>query len=372
MLAPDLVVAAGVVAVLLTKPLRTLIALVAGVLLLWLHLWWLLPLLGPSPPGGLLWQILSLPRATWILSSGTSSPSPWWPWRPACCRHRPEARETSLSGPPAEVTTWLPASSGSRTDGSGERSARSSRHGPGAGLQTSPGPWETSLAPPALRAGGGTVPGHRSLAPEQAQGNDAEARALWLRWGSTLVESRHPELAIEPFLRAGDSRRAALATELALAGQRLSSGHVDTALRAAREAKRPALGAQAALIGERFREAGDLFLVANEPLAAAHAFSRAGDSLRAAEALRLAGRTEEAAHLRAPEVAHLQRAVRQGAVGLRGRRPRRAGGRHPAVRMGRHEEAVSRYLEAGLKREAAELARTTRSRAGGSPVRGAG
>ena len=213
--------------------------------------------------------MLSLPRPPGFSPSGTSSPSPWWPWQPLSVATDPEARETSLQRA-TRRGDYLAAGEFWQQDGRLRRALgsflKARAWGRAADVARTLGdlPRAAQLYE---REGGQFLATAASL--QSRLGNDAEARALWLRWGSTLVESRQPELAIEPFLRAGDSRRAAHATELALAGQRLSSGHVDTALRAAREAKRPALGAQAALIGERFREAGDLFLVANEPLAAA-------------------------------------------------------------------------------------------------------
>lgn len=185
-------------------------------------------------------------------------------------------------------------------------------------------------------------------------GEKEKAQALWLRQAQQYVEGGQFELAIEPFLRAGDPRRAAHAAELALEARRLPPSLIDVALRAGRDAKRPHLAARVAVLGGRFREAGDLFLAADLPMEAARAFERAGEPLRAAEALRLAGRIEDAARLRAR---HLESS---GKFQLAAAEYESSGlvaeAAAALAASGDWEEALKRFLQAGLKREAAGIA----------------
>lgn len=185
-------------------------------------------------------------------------------------------------------------------------------------------------------------------------GESEKAQALWVRQAQGYVKSGQFELAIEPFLRANDPRRAASAAELALQAQRLPPTLVELALRASREAKRPQLAARIALVGGRFREAGDLYLAADMPLEAARAFERAGELLRAAEALRLAGRSEGAARLRAR---HLESS---GQFQLAAAEYESSGMVAEAAAAlaasGEWREAFKRFRQAGLTQEAADIA----------------
>ena len=186
-------------------------------------------------------------------------------------------------------------------------------------------------------------------------GDEQRARETWLRFGQYLVESHRPEQAVDPFMRAGDARRALHGIELALETRRITAATADLAIRAARDGKRPALAAAVALACGRHREAGDLFLAAEQPLDAARAFEQAGDTMRAAEALRLGGQVEEAARLRG------RRLFDTGKIEQALQEYETAGMAVEAAaaleRLGRHREAFERYRGAGLLREAAELAR---------------
>jgi len=186
-------------------------------------------------------------------------------------------------------------------------------------------------------------------------GEGERAQTLWLKQGQQQVEHGQPELAIEPFLRAADSRRAAHAAELAFETGRITPTLAEAAVRAAREGKRPSLAARIALANGRYRDAGDLFLAAEQPVDAARAFEKAGDMLRAAEALRLAGLTDEAARLRARHLessGKFQLAVREyensGMV---------AEAASVLAAAGSYEEAIARFLQAGQVRDAAQIAR---------------
>ena len=186
-------------------------------------------------------------------------------------------------------------------------------------------------------------------------GEGERARELWLRQAQQGLEARQPELAIEPLLKAGEVRRAAHAVELALDGGRLAAAHADMALKAAREARKPALAARVAAAFGRFREAGDLLLASGQPEQAARAFERAGEPLRTAEALRLAGRTDEAARVRGRHLlaqGHVDIAIEEYLHhGLL------AEAAEAQAKAGHWAEAAETYRRAGLPREAAELAR---------------
>ncbi len=188
----------------------------------------------------------------------------------------------------------------------------------------------------------------------QRVGDQGKAQALWQRLGQDLAGRGQPEEAMEPFLRAGDWKRAAAACQLALDQRKLRPELADVALEACRRAQQLALGAEVASFLGRHLEAGELFLAASDPARAAAAFEKAGDPTRAAEAWRLAGDAEKAARLRAKSLAAtglLSEAAEELAA---------AGLHHEAAqlleRMGRHREAFHRLLLAGLRREAAELA----------------
>ena len=186
-------------------------------------------------------------------------------------------------------------------------------------------------------------------------GEGERARELWLRQAQQQLEARAPEAAIEPLLKAGDVRRAAHAVELALDSGRLNAAATELALKAAREARKPALAARVAANAGRFREAGDLLLAAGQPEQAARAFDRAGEPLRTAEALRLAGHADEAARVRGR---HL---LTQGRVDLAieefVRHGLLADAAEAQAKAGRWAEAIDTHLRVGNLREAAELAR---------------
>ena len=344
------------VALVLTAPRRAVLATSAAILLAWLHLWWVLPLLDiMNVPGNTLPGILSWPTSSLVMllghiavivlvlaAAGVFSPVPG---SPADLAGRAARRGDFLAagefwqeaGRPRQALrcflgarAWGRAAEAARALGNLRQAADLAEREGGVSLLTAAQLWSR-------------------------QGDDARAQALWTRYGAYLVDKGQPEVAVEPFLRAGDIRRAAHSVELALQTRRLTEAQGDLALRAAREAKRPALGAQVATTLERHREAGDLYLAADEPLEAARAFSRAGDTLRAAEALRLAGHVEDAARMRA------QSLTSSGQWDLAVLEYEHAGMAAQAaatlVRLGRYDEAYRRYLHAGMRREAAELAR---------------
>jgi tetratricopeptide (TPR) repeat protein len=186
-------------------------------------------------------------------------------------------------------------------------------------------------------------------------GNTEKARHLMLQYGQYLIETQRSDQAIDAFLRAGDPRRAAKAVAMALDHQRLASTQAELAIRAAREAKQPELAALVALTFKRFHEAGELYLAADRPNEAARAFEQDGDQMRAAEALRLAGKPRDAARLRATRLfasGQLERALEEyETAGM----PTEAAA--ALEQLGRHAEAVERYRRIGMVREAADLAR---------------
>ncbi|MFH1175896.1 MAG: serine/threonine-protein kinase [Acidobacteriota bacterium] len=343
-------------ALVLTRPRRTQVSLLACLLLLGLHSWWLLPLLGIlEAPGGPLALLLALPLATpfmvaghlvvfllFLAAMGAFSPPSG---SAADLALRAEKRGDLVaagelwqeSGRPrralrcfSRARAWSRAADVARSLGHFRKAALLAEREGGAGLAT-------------------------AAQLHSRAGDEARSQSLWLRHAAALVEARQPEAAIEPFLRAGDPKRAASAVELALEGQRLPPALTEVSLRATREARRPALGARVALAAERYREAGDLFLAGGEPLEAAHAFTRAGDAMRAAEAFRLAGHVEDAARLRAQSLSssgQLERALGEYEnAGM----PAQAAA--TLAQLGRWDEALQRYVAAGMRREAAEVAR---------------
>ena len=340
----------------LTAPRRAALATAAAAVFAWMHLWWLLPLLDVMQlPGETLPSLLRWPSSPLVMllghvvvlalvlaAAGVFSPRP--------------GSAADLAGRAARRGDFLAAGEFWQEAGSPRRALgcflRARAWGRAADAARARGDLRQA-ADLAEREGGGALLTAAQLWARQ--GDEARAQALWTRFGAYLVDKGQPELAIEPFLRAGDLRRAAHSVELALQARRLTEAQADLGLRAARDAKRPALGAQVALAVERHRDAGDLFLAAGEPLEAARAFSRAGDTLRAAEALRLAGHAEDAARLRA------QSLTSSGQWDLAVLEYEHAGMAAQAaatlVRLGRHDEAFRRYLRAGMRREAAELAR---------------
>ncbi len=355
LVAPALALA-PMLALLMTAPRRATLALTAGAIFLWLHLWWLLPLLDVMKlPGEALPSLLSLPQAPLVMTLGHAvviviglaavglfSPRPGSP--------------ADLAVRAAERGDFVAAGELWQEAGNPRRALRyflrARSWGRAADVARALGRLQHA-ADLAEREGGGALLMAAQL--WSRLGQDSRAQLIWTRYGAYLVDKGQTELAVEPFLRAGDLRRATHAVELALQSRRLTESQGELALRATREAKRPALGAQVALMLERYREAGDLFLAADEPLEAARAFSRAGDTLRAAEALRRAGHVEDAARLRA------QSLTTSGQWDLAVLEYEHAGMAAQAaatlVRLGRYDEAFRRYLHAGLRREAADLAR---------------
>lgn len=342
-------------AFLLSRGSRSLAGSSATALLAWLNVWWVLPLLNVRrdlPP------IMLYPNSTTVLvvghlvaialllaAFGLFSPRPGSPTELAV---RSARRGDHL----AAGEFWLEAGRPNRA----YRSFLRARNWARAADVARSGGRLRHAAELLKKEGGGSLGSAAQIFARL--GDEGQAQQLWARYGQYLVENRQPELAIEPFLRAGDPRRAAHAVELALATQRFVPALVEPALRAARETKRPQLGGSVALAAGRFREAGDLFLAAGSPLDAARSFERAGESLRAAEALRQAGYTDEAARLRA------QRLVGSGQLEEAAREYQHAGLLAEAAaalaQVGQHDEAFALYQQAGLLREAAELARDHR------------
>jgi len=334
---------------------RSLATTLGFALLAWLNLWWVLPLLGITTFDQVMPAILLVPRSTvvlglghvlvvalFVIASGVLSPRAG---SPAGLALRASRRGDFL----AAGEFWLEAGRQRRALRAFLRAHAWARAGE---LARSMG--RLRHAATLLEHDGGD-----SLAAAAQLyariGDDARARQMWLRFGHHLIESRRPEQAIDPFVRAGDLRRAVHAVELALDAQRLSAAQADVAIRTAREAKRPQLAAAVAMVNGRLREAGDLFLAAEQPLDAARAFEQAGDTMRAAQALRLAGQVEEAARIRGRQL------LDTGKVQLALQEYESAGmdaeSAHALERLGRFEEAVDRYRRAGLVREAADLAR---------------
>ena len=340
---------------LFTRGGRSLATFLAFTLLAWLNLWWLLPLLGLSIVDRAMPAILAVPRSTpvmavghlvvvvlFIAASGVFSPRAGSPDDLAV---RAARRGDFL----AAGEFWLEA-------GRQRRALRAflRAHAWGRAGELARSMGRLRRAATLLQHDGGD-----SLAAAAQLftriGDEAHSRQTWAHYGHYLVENRRPEQAIDPFVRAGDLRRAVHAVELALEAQRLSGAHADVAIRAAREAKRPQLAAAVAMVNGRLREAGDLFLAADQPLDAARAFEQAGDTMRAAEALRSAGQVEEAARIRGRrlfDTGKIEQALQEY----------ESAGMHTESalaleRLGRFEDAVDRYRQAGRLREAADLAR---------------
>jgi tetratricopeptide (TPR) repeat protein len=352
-LAP-VVIVLPIFGLLVTRSGRSVLTLAAVVLLTWLNLWWILAVAGIPALDRVLPAFLLVPRSTVVMvlghlfvftillvAFGMFSPRHG---SPADLAVRAARRGDFL----AAGEFWLEA-------GHQRRALRAFLRGHAWGrageLSRSMGRLRRA-ARLLIREGGDSLATAAQLFARA--GEAAMARQTWLRYGSVLVESHRPEQAIEPFLRAGDLRRATHAAELALEGQRLSPAFADAAIRAAREAKRPQLGARVAVASGRFHEAGDLYLAADEPLEAARAFERAGETMRAAEALRLAGQVEEAARIRGQKLfdtGKVQQAlVEYESAGMEAESAR------ALEKLGRFEEATERYRRAGLVAEAADLA----------------
>ncbi|MDD5562853.1 MAG: serine/threonine-protein kinase [Thermoanaerobaculaceae bacterium] len=341
--------------VLVTRGSRSLTGLAAALLLLWLNLWWLVPLLGPNALNAALPSFLAAAHSALIMTAGhllavalllaaggLFSPAAGSPAELA-------VRSARRGDHRAAGEYWLEAGRPRRASRS---FLRARAWGRAAELARTRG--QLGRAAELLQREGGDSLAAAGQLYARA-GRETEANEVWLRYGQHLIEHGRPELAVEPFARAGDVRRALHAVELALEGRRLGAAQAEVAIRTARDGKRPALAAAVALACGRQREAADLFLAADQPLDAARAFEQAGETIRAADALRLAGRTEDAARLRGGAMAAA------GKVEEALQEYRTAGMAAEAAaaleRLGRHREAFDAYRAAGLPREAARLAR---------------
>ena len=341
--------------VLFTRSSRSLTGLAATALMAWLNTWWVLPLLGLTALDNSLPPFIAAAHSTsvmtighllvvvlYLASAGLFSPRAG---SPADLAFRAARRGDHR----AAGEYWAEAGRSRRAFRSFMRA-----HEWGRAAEVARSRGDLPRAADLLQREGGESLGAAAQLYTRLS-DEPRAREIWLRFGQYLVESRRPELAVDPFMRAGDSRRALHAIELALELRRITPGIADLAIRAARDGKRPALAAAVALACDRHREAGDLFLAADQPLDAARAFEQAGDTMRAAEALRLGGQVEEAARLRG------QRLFSTGKIEQALHEYETAGMAAEVAtaleRLGRYREAFDRYRGAGLLREAAELAR---------------
>lgn len=187
-------------------------------------------------------------------------------------------------------------------------------------------------------------------------GDDSGAQQLWSRFGNYLVETRRPELAIEPFVRSGDVRRAANAVELAFKNGRIAGPIVDAAIRAATDAGRPQLAANVARANGRHREAAETLSRAGMLLDAARAWEDSGDKLRAAESLTAAGKPEQAARLKAEKFVETGDLAQAAAFYENaGMLPEAAA---VLAKAGQWKDAFDCYMRAGMAREAALVARS--------------
>ena len=343
------------VGLLLTRMSRRLTALVAVVLLAWLNLWWVLPLLGLRAIDSALPPLFAVAHSAPIMTVGhllvvvlvlgafgVFSPL-------AGSTAELASRAASRGDYRAAGEYWLEA-------GRPRRALRSfiRAHDWGRAADVARSRGKLARAAEFMERQGGEVLGGAAQLYSRL-GQDARAQQTWMRYGQFLVENKRSEQAIDPFLRAGDMRRAAHAVELALDSRRLTAVNADVAIRAARESKRPALAAAVAVACGRYREAGDLYLAAGQPLDAARAFEQAGETMRAAEALRLGGQTEEAARIRGQRLfvdGKLEQALQEyETAGMA------AEAAAALEKLGRYQEAFDRYRRAGLLREAADIAR---------------
>ena len=349
------VVLTPVLGVMATRGSRSLAGVAAAALLVWLNVWWVLPLAGihaleaavpaflaaAQPPFvmtvGHLLAIVLLLGASGLFSPRAGSPADLALKAARRGDHRAAGEYWLEGGSPRRAMrcflrgrAWGRAAEIARSRGQIVRAAELLRREGGDSLATA--------AQLFSRAG-----------------REREAAASWLRCGQHLIERGRPEEAIEPFARAGDPRRAAHAVELALEGHRLRPAHAEAAIRIARDAHQPALAAAAAQACGRHREAGDLFLAAEQPLDAARSFVQAGEAMRAAEALRRGGRTEDAARIRGHallETGQVEQALEEyRAAGMQ------AEAAAVLERLERYREAFEAYCTAGSPREAARVAR---------------
>lgn len=336
---------------------KAIFGLLAGALLAWVNLWWVLPLLDLSFDPLMSFILIELPRQWWV--NFLAYPAALLALLTAL----------GLFSPAVGTLAHQAAQAARRGDhlAAGElllqagRPRRALRHLVRARAWERAGEVARSLgqtrraAEMFQRAGG---PSLAAAAQAMSRLGDApRASQLWQRYGQYLVESGQPELAIDAFLKGNDLRRAARAVELALRAQRLPPALAETALRAARLAHLPELGAQVALACGRLREAGDLFLAAGQPEAAARAFERAGEPLRAADALRLAGQSEQAARMRGR---HLESTGQFEAAALEYEQADlNAEAAMALVHLGRWQEAIERFRAACMIADAAQVARTS-------------
>ncbi len=343
------------VGILFTRSSRGLAGIATASLLAWLNLWWILPLAGitltENPPftflsvaksgvvmtiGHLVVVVLFL-VAIGVFSPRSGSPADLALRAANRGDHRAAGEYWLEAGRPKRALhsflrarDWVRAAEVARNQGRLARAAELLQH-----------------------EGGDSLAAAAQLFSRL--GKSGAAQQLWVRYGQHLVETRRAEQAIDPFLRAGDARRAVHAVELALEAHRLAPTNADAAMRAARDAKKPALAASVALACGRLREAGDLFLAAGQPLDAARAYERAGETMRAADALRQAGQVNEAAKLRGQRLfseGKLEQALHE--YDTAGMAPEAAAALEG---LGRYPEAFERYRSAGMLREAADLAR---------------
>ncbi|MCU0292709.1 MAG: protein kinase [Thermoanaerobaculaceae bacterium] len=343
-----------VFAIVITRGYRSLAAVIAPLLLVWLNLWWVLLLIGndlllkPFPSflvapksspvmivGHLLAVVFGL-VALGLFSPGRGS-SVDLALRAAGRRDHRAAGEF-----------WLEAGYSRRALRAFRRARAWGRAGE---VARNLGRIQEALTY-YQKEGGESLASAASMASRA--GSEDLAQQLWLRYGTFLVQHNKVENAIEAFVRAGDARRAASAVEMAVKAKRLSTSSVDLALRAAREAGRPQLAAQVALAAGRLKDAGDLLMAAEQPLEAARAFESAGDFARAAEALQAGGQTEQAARMRAQR--HRDEGRLEEALHLFESTGMSAEAAAVLADLGRLREAFDRYREAGLMREAADVA----------------
>jgi tetratricopeptide (TPR) repeat protein len=344
--------------VLLVSPSgRALLGLTAGVVLAWLNLWWLLPVLEVPLGSAATFVLLDLPRQWWVNLLGYPAAiaallAALGVFSPAVGSLAHQAAQAARRGDHLAAGELLLQAG---------RLRRALRHFVRARAWERAGEVARTLgqthraAEMFKRAGGPSL----ALAAQTLSrvGEEAQAIQLWLRYGHYLVESGQPELAIDAFLRGEDPRRACRAVEMALRSHRLSGAVADSALRATRLARLPALGAQVALACGRLREAGDLFLAAGQPEAAARAYERAGEPLRAADALRQAGHTEQATRLRAR---HLEATGQFEAAAIEYQQSGLdAEAAVALLHLGRWQEAMERFRAAGRLADAAQVARTS-------------
>ncbi len=343
-----------VLGVLVTRGSRSLTGLAAAALLLWLNVWWLLPLLGPDAIDAALPPFLAAAHSALVMTAGHLLA--------AVLLLAASGLFSPRAGSPADLAVksarrgdhraageyWLEA-------GRPRRALRSFLRARAWGRAAELARARGQLARAAellQREGGDSLAAAGQLFARAGQ--EGKASEAWLRNGQHLIEHGRPELAIDPFVRAGDTRRALHAVELALEGRRIGAGQAEVAIRTARDAKRPAIAAAVALACGRHREAGDLFLAADQPLDAARAFEQAGETMRAAEALRQGGQTAQAARLRGTALAaagKLEQALQEFQIAGMAAEAAAA-----LEQLGRHQEAFDAYRGAGMPREAARLA----------------